>query len=132
MIDGWLLLLTAVAALGCAAAGGILLAFSTFVMKALARLPSAQGIAAMQSISLTAVTPAFMTALLGTAVGCVLVTVWALAEWHGSFGPYLLAASGLYLLGALGLTIAYHVRATTSSRRSAPTVRRRLTYGGVT
>ena len=131
-MDAALVAVTLITALGCAVSGGVFFALSSFVMRALAELRPAQGIAAMQSISLTAVTPAFMTALLGTAVGCVLVTVWALAEWHGSFGPYLLAASGLYLLGALGLTIAYHVRATTSSRRSAPTVRRRLTYGGVT
>jgi uncharacterized membrane protein len=36
-------------------------------MKALARLQPAQGIAAMQSINLAAVTPAFMTALFGSA-----------------------------------------------------------------
>jgi uncharacterized membrane protein len=34
--------------------------------------------------------------------------VWTLSDWHGSLGPYLLAAGALYLLGALSLTIAYH------------------------
>jgi uncharacterized membrane protein len=39
-----------IALLGSALIGGIYFAFSSFVMKALARMPSAEGIAAMQSI----------------------------------------------------------------------------------
>jgi len=39
------------ALLGSALVGGIFFAFSSFVMKALARVPSAEGIAAMQSIN---------------------------------------------------------------------------------
>jgi hypothetical protein len=38
---------------------GVFFAFSSFVMAALRRLPAAQGIAAMQSIHVTAVTPVF-------------------------------------------------------------------------
>jgi uncharacterized membrane protein len=62
-MDGFLAVLTVVAALGCGLNAGVFFAFSSFVMKALARLQSAQGIAAMQSINAVAVTPAFMTAL---------------------------------------------------------------------
>jgi uncharacterized membrane protein len=78
-------------------------------MEALARLPAAPGIAAMQSINVVAVTPAFMTALFGTAVACVALVVWALVDWHDSFGPYLLAGGALYLTGTIGLTMGYHV-----------------------
>ena len=39
------------ALLGSALVGGIFFAFSSFVMKALARVPPAEGIAAMQSIN---------------------------------------------------------------------------------
>ena len=60
-------------AIACAAMGGVFFAFSSFVMRALARMPPAQGIAAMQSINIVAVTPVFMTALFGTAVACVVV-----------------------------------------------------------
>jgi hypothetical protein len=42
---------------------GVFFAFSSFVMKALARLQPAQGTVAMQSINLMAVTPAFMAGL---------------------------------------------------------------------
>ena len=57
-MDGLLAALTMVAALGCRLNAGVFFAFSSFVMKALARLQPAQGIAAMQSINQMAVTPA--------------------------------------------------------------------------
>jgi uncharacterized membrane protein len=104
-----LVALTLVTALGCGLSAGVFFAFSSFVMKALARLPDAQGVAAMHSINVVAVTPAFMTALFGTALACVALVVVALADWHDSFGPYLLAGPALYLAGTIGLTMAYHV-----------------------
>ena len=108
-MDGLLVALTAVTALGCGLNAGVFFAFSSFVMKAPARLQPAQGIAAMQSINLVAVTPAFMTALFGTATAAVAVAVWALVDWNDSFGPYLLAGGAMYLLGTIGPTIADHV-----------------------
>ena len=108
-MDDLLVFLCVITALGCGLNAGTFFTFSSFVMKALARLQPTQGLAAMQSINIAAVTPAFMTALFGTAVGCVAVAVWALVEWHDSFGPYLLAGGGLYLVGTIGLTIGYHV-----------------------
>jgi hypothetical protein len=40
---------------------GVFFPFASFVMPALARLPAAHGIAAMNSINVLAVTPVFMT-----------------------------------------------------------------------
>lgn len=108
-MDTPLEIVSMITALGCALNGGVFFAFSSFVMKGLGGLQPAQAIAAMQSINVAAVTPAFMTALFGTAIGCVTVAAWAIVEWHASVGPYLLAAGGLYLLGTLGLTIVVHV-----------------------
>jgi hypothetical protein len=48
MMHGPLFLLTLLAALGCGVIAGVLFAFSSFVMKGLARVPPAQGIASMQ------------------------------------------------------------------------------------
>jgi uncharacterized membrane protein len=56
MLDGLLFVLTLFAALGCGLVAGVFFAFSTFVMKALARLPAEQGIAAMQAINAAAAT----------------------------------------------------------------------------
>jgi uncharacterized membrane protein len=99
---------TAVAALGCGLTAGVFFAFSSFVMKALERLSAPRGIAAMQSINLAVLTPSFMTLLFGTAAACAGLIAWAILDWHGSVGPWLLIGGGLYLAGPIGLTVAYH------------------------
>ena len=96
-------------ALGCGLSAGVFFAFSSFVMPALGRLPSTQGIAAMQSINKLAVTPVFMTALFGTALACVGLAVWALTAWSQHSAPWVLAGSALYLIGAIVVTIAANV-----------------------
>jgi uncharacterized membrane protein len=109
MMDGLLFVLTLLAALGCAMMAGVFFAFSGFVMKALARLQPAQGVAAMQAINVAAVTPAFMAALFGTAVTCGALAVWAFFAWDEPFVPYLFVGGALYLGGTILLTVAYHV-----------------------
>jgi uncharacterized membrane protein len=96
-------------AIACAAMGGVFFAFSTFVMQALRRLPPAQGVAAMQSINVTAVTPIFMTVLFGTAAASVMVGLRALLDRHGPTSSYLIAGSLSYLIGTIGVTIALNV-----------------------
>ena len=97
------------AALGCGLIAGVFFAFSTFVMNALARLPSAQGIAAMQAINITAINPLFMVALFGTAAACIFLAVTALLKWHQPGAAYLLLGSLLYLVGAVLVTIVFNV-----------------------
>ena len=109
MTDDWIFALTLLTALGCGLVAGVFFAFSTFVMTALARLPPAQGIAAMQSINIMAVTPAFMTALFGTAAACVAVVVVALSSWGEPGAAYLLGGGVLYIVGAVGVTMAFNV-----------------------
>jgi len=50
-----------------------------------------------------------MAALFGTALACGASGVWALFAWDERFAPYLLVGGGLYLVGTILLTIAYHV-----------------------
>jgi uncharacterized membrane protein len=69
MIDGCPRVLTLTSAVGAGLVAGIFFAFSSFVMKALDRLPPAQGIAAMQSINVAVLNPWFLGAFLGTASG---------------------------------------------------------------
>ena len=101
--------LVLVAALGCGLVAGVFFAFSTFVMPALARLQPSQGIAAMQSINITAINPLFMLALFGTAFACFFLVVPVLFKWQQSSAFYLLAGSLLYLVGTIGVTIAFNV-----------------------
>ena len=56
--------LTLATAVACGTMAGAFFAFSTFVMKALARLPPNEGIAAMQSINVAAVNSWFLAAFL--------------------------------------------------------------------
>ena len=101
--------LTLVAALGCGLAGGVFFAFSSFVMSGLDRLPPAQAIAAMQSINVTAVRPAFMLLLFGTAAATLPLVVTALRHRDGAGSTLLIVGALLYLIGTIGLTIAHHV-----------------------
>src|SRR3712207_421718 len=105
-MSGILYAATRATALGCGLVAGVFFAFSTFVMPALKRLAPAHGIAAMQSINKLAVTPAFMTALLGTAAACLgLVAI----SWGERPAALVLTGSALYLVGTIGVTIACNV-----------------------
>src|SRR5262249_55514326 len=100
--------LTIAAALGCALNGGVLFSFSSFVLPALARLAPAEGIRAMQSINVVAITPAFMSAFVGTAALCVALIVIAFTAADAPTG-YLVAGALAYIGGVFALTRAYNV-----------------------
>jgi len=101
--------LTVSATLGAGLAAGVFFAFSSFVMAGLARLPPAQGIAAMQAINLTAVTPLFMTVLFGTALACAGVAVHSILTWNQNGSVLLVAAAALYIVGIIVVTIVFNV-----------------------
>lgn len=93
-----------VALLGSALIGGVFFAFSSFVMKALARVPSAEGIAAMQSINVAVLNPSFLGAFMGTAAISLLIAGLALAGWGMPPAPWFLAGALLYLVGTFLVT----------------------------
>jgi uncharacterized membrane protein len=108
-MNGFLVALTLLTAVGCGVVAGVFFAFSSFVMRALSRLPSAQGIAAMQAINAAAIPSLFFFTGLGTALACIALAGWALVDWHEPFAPYLLAGSALYLGGAMLVTVAFNL-----------------------
>ena len=108
-MSGVLYIATVLTALGCGLIAGAFFAFSSFVMPALKRLPAAQGIAAMQSINILAVTPVFMTALFGTGATCLGLVGWAAISWGGLAAALMIAGGAAYLVGAIGVTIACNV-----------------------
>ncbi len=97
------------AALGCGLIAGVFFAFSTFVMKALAQQPTAQGIATMQAINITVINPWFMTVFLGTVIACIGSAIATLLNWDRPNAIYLLIGSLLYLVGTFGVTIVCNV-----------------------
>ncbi len=109
MTDDLLFALTFVSVLGCGLIAGVFFAFSAFVMKALARLRPAQGIAAMQSINVVVINPLFMVALLGTALACVVLAVSSLFRWNEPSAVYLLVGSLFYLVGTVAVTRVFNV-----------------------
>jgi uncharacterized membrane protein len=108
-MNDWVFLLTLASALGSGLMAGVFFAFSAFVMKALARLPAAQGIAAMQSINIAVLNPGFLSVFLGTSVACVVLTVIALLRWNTPGAAILLAGSVMYLFGTLMVTRVFNV-----------------------
>ncbi len=109
MIDHVLFVLTFVSALGCGLVAGVFFAFSGFVMTALARLPPAHGISAMQSINVVVINPLFMVTLFGTALACAMLAVSSLFRWGEPSAVYLLIGSLLYLVGTVAVTVAFNV-----------------------
>ena len=90
--------------LGSAVIGGVFFAFSSFVMKALARVPPAEGIAAMQSINVVVINPTFLGTFMGTAVLSLLVAALAIKGWGTPSAPFFLAGALLYLVGTFLIT----------------------------
>ena len=109
MIDQLLSALTFVSALGCGLAAGIFYAFSALVMKALARIPAPQGIAAMQSVNLSVINPWFLTAFFGPAVLCAVLAVSLPFRWHRPGALFILFGSLFYLVGTMFVTFAFNV-----------------------
>lgn len=105
----YLYVLKLIAALGCGLIAGVFFAFSTFVMKALAQQPPAQGIAAMQSVNITVINPWFMAVFLGTSVVCLILSVFSLLRWQQPGAAYLLVSALFYLIGCFGVTMVFNV-----------------------
>ena len=109
MIDGFLFVFTLITAIACGLVAGFFFAFSTCVMKSLARLHPAQGLAAMQSINIVVINAFCMGAIFGTGVASIVLVVASFIDWGEPYAVYLLVGGLLYLAGVIVLTIAYHV-----------------------
>ncbi len=90
--------------LGCGLMAGTFFAFSVFVMRALARLPAPQGIAAMQSINVVVLNPMFLGVFVGTGILCGVLGIHSLVTWSQPGTSWLLGGCLLYLVGNLVVT----------------------------
>ena len=107
--DPWFGVCVLIAAIGSGLNAGVFFAFSTFVIRALGRLPVPQGIAAMQSINVTAINPLFMGVFMGTALVCLVAGVGAVRLWGKPGAILILIGVLLYLLGTFLVTIVGNV-----------------------
>lgn len=96
---------TAVAGmLGSALVAGVFFAFSSFIMKALARVPAHEGIAAMQSINIVVLNPSFLGVFMGTTAISGLVAGLAMVSLETPAAPWLLAGALTYIGGTFAVT----------------------------
>ena len=109
MLERLIYCLTFVAAIGSGLVAGIFFAFSSFVMAALGRIPAESGIAAMQSINITVINPGFMLPFLGTGLVCLALAGGAYFWWGDMSGKLILAASLIYIVGCVGVTMVCNV-----------------------
>lgn len=105
----WVPILTLLAALGSGLVAGVFFGFSSFVMKALGRLPTGKAVEAMQSINVTAVTPVFMIVFMGTALVALALGIAVLPRLSETGARLVLGASVLYLVGVFGVTVVGNV-----------------------
>jgi uncharacterized membrane protein len=100
---------TVLTAVGCGLMGGILFAFSNFVMQALSLQPAASGIRTMQEINIQIVNPLFLTIFIGTPVAAAFLTALAMRSFSQPGARLLLIGSVLYLVGTLAVTVAFNI-----------------------
>lgn len=107
--EPWIALLALALCLGAATVGGVFFAFSTFIMRALAQLPVAAGIAAMQRINVVVLNPLFLGVFVGTALLSVAAIVIAFLQGASPHAELWLGAGLAFALGSFGVTAACNV-----------------------
>jgi uncharacterized membrane protein len=108
-MDRFQTLLLWISALGALLIAGVFFAFSNFVMSGLGRLPSKDGIAAMNSINVTVINPVFMIVFLGTGIAAAVLAVMSFSSLPEPSAVKILAAAAIYLTGSIGMTMAFNV-----------------------
>ena len=97
-------ILVITALLGAAIIGGGLFVFSSFIMKSLARLAPAEGIAAMQSINVVVMNVSFIGTFMGTAALSVAILFISFGEAGSMAGTLVNIGGVLYLIGTFLVT----------------------------
>jgi uncharacterized membrane protein len=102
MMMGYLVyVLTLLTALGCGLVGGVLIAFSDFIMPALERVAPEPAVAAMREVNASARQSWFLRVLALTAALSVALIVVALMRWHMPDSALLLLGAALFLIGTV-------------------------------
>ena len=119
--DRLIFVLTFLAALGSGLIAGVFFIFSVAVMKALGRIPPAEGMSAMQSINIVIINPLFLTVFLGTGAACIVLLIGSILGWQKGGAAYLLIGALLYLVGSIIVTIFFNVPMNDTLAAASPT-----------
>jgi uncharacterized membrane protein len=104
-----LALLSLSTCIGAGLIAGVFFAFSAFIMKALAELPTEQGVAAMQRINVVVLNQRFLGVFVGTALLALACVGTAFASLGSMASVWLLAAGASYIVGSFGVTTVFNV-----------------------
>ncbi len=96
-------------AIGCGLIAGVYFAFSTFIMTSFARIAPAAGVAAMNAINVDIVKSVFIPLFFGTTLAAGILAGLALFRWSGPGSTAVLAGGAIYVIGMLGVTVAFNV-----------------------
>jgi len=88
---------------------GVFFAFSISVMSGLAKLPPAEGIAAMQAINVAIVNPVFLIVFLGTTIGCLVMIISGLRDRSAPGAMNMLIGGLLYVVGSMLVTAIFNI-----------------------
>lgn len=88
---------------------GVFLAFSDFIMRALARTGGIGGVDAMQVINREVFRWVFMALFLGMAAVSLLIAGYALLQLGGPAGSLIALAAVTYLVGCFAVTVFFNV-----------------------
>src|SRR4051794_117544 len=104
-------LTTVAAALGAATFGGVLFAFSTFVMPGLDHAPPAAAISTMQQVNRAAPRSLLALEMVATLVLCLVVAVLALVGLRrdGGTGDVLMLVGAGLFVASFAITAIYHI-----------------------
>lgn len=108
-MSGTITIIIVVSIAGAGLVTGLLFAFSNFVMRALADLPSDDGMFVMQRINETIINPMFLVLFLGTPVLCLIVAVNSGLNMNEVGSLYLLVGALAYLIGPFGITVLFNI-----------------------
>lgn len=110
MIEGFDRWATVAAAAATGLMAGFFFAYSTITMSGLRAAPGAAGLQSMQAINKAADrSPLLMLSLFGTMIIAVIVAVRALGRLDETAAVLQLIAGIVYVVGAIVLTMVYHV-----------------------
>lgn len=109
------------AVLAYALVGGVFLAFSDFIMRALSLTRGTGGVEAMQAINREVFRWVFMTLFLGMAVVSLLIAGLAVTSIQGPPRLLILSSALTYLAGSFGVTVVFNVPMNKTLARMSPT-----------
>lgn len=95
--------------IGSGVMAGIYFAFSVFIMSALAVIPQAAGVSAMQSINRVILRSGFMPLFFGTTLVSAVLVVLAIVTWEAPGSVAMCAGGLIYIVGMFVCTAARNV-----------------------